>query len=191
MVDNTPIKNKIAAAKQKLTNISNPSTLSDWQGIAIFSILDTYVELECFIINSYTNYAIGESSVSGYKPTLKIAFPDKESVEKFHKKINGFVKIDVIEYLYKDVFDNENNKNPFSNLFETQLKSDFSILESIRNIICHKSDSSEKAFFNKCNNGRQINLEDYLFHSNTHPLKKTFELLTSIEIISESIVTPI
>lgn len=190
MIDNSLLKNELKLSISKIK-----ATLKTHQPIDVFSeaqfaFFNAFVDLEQFIITAYIGYALGEVSIAGYKPTVKIIFPNEIALRKFHHPIDKFITVKIIKELYNDMFDNTVSKNPFANLFETTLYDDYLKMESVRNVIAHKSQEAYSNFYKKCNGNTHILLTNYLFVKN-----KTFDVfykfMQKILDISDSIVNPI
>ncbi len=186
IIDNTSLKsfidNEIYKANMAL---SNGTIIQD---NITYSFLQCFVKLEQFIIDSYKKYAIGYKSNFNFKPKRLVKFQNELAVEKLHSKIESFITINIINYMYLDVFERGIIKNPYSNLFETTMLSDYKKMEAMRNLICHRSEKALKNFYNKCTFGAIITIEDYLTNNNC---QNFLYYLTKIKDISESIVNPI
>lgn len=190
MIDNTLLKNEINLSVSKIKSTLKTHQPQDVYSEALFTFFNAFVDLEQFIISSYIKYALGDSSIAGYTPVVKILFPNEAALRKFHHPIDRFITVKVIKELYNDMFDNATAKNPFTNLFETTFFDDYVKMESVRNVIAHKSQEAYNNFYKRCNGNTHILLTDYLFVKN-----KTFDMfynfMQTILDITESIVNPI
>lgn len=189
-VDNTQLKNNVLRDKLVIQEMLKNYTDTDVYPFATFSLFSRFVELEQFIINSYIKYALGEISLSGFKPCVEINFKDEETLRVFHKPIDKFITVKTIKETYTYMFgDGSLIKNPFESLFKINY-GDYERLESIRNVIAHRSQEAYEKFFNKCTSGATCSIDDYLYKYNG-AFTNYNKWLKFIVDITDAIITPI
>ena len=190
VVDNTQLKSNISNDKLMIQEMLESHVETDVYPFATFSLFSRFVEFEQFVISAYIQYALGEQSSSGFSPYIEIDFKNEENLKMFHKPIDKFVTIKTIKDLYTVMFgDGITVKNPFSSLFHNNYP-DYEKLESIRNLIAHKSPEAYEKFYNKCNNRAPCTLDDYLFRYNGAFANYNM-WLKFIENMSDLIISPI
>lgn len=190
VVDNTQLKKNIEKDQLTIQELLKTHTDTDVYPYATFSLFSRFVDLEQFIISSYINYALGEMSLSGFKPHVEINYKNENTLRIFHKPIDKFITIKIIKDIYFYMFgDGSTTKNPFDTLFKINFHN-YKCLESIRNVIAHQSPEAYKNFYDHCNSGAPCTLDDYLYKYGGH-FTNYNRWMEFIKEISDMIVTPI
>ena len=140
-------------------DILNAITLwTDWANkpenkrydIALFKI---WIQFEKFMADLFINYATGNSSEVGFKPSLKLCFSDESHLNVFLREGNRtYVEYPTqIKKLSKHIF----TKDPFDVIFsDNNISNAYNQIIAIRNYIAHVSGESKAKLIKTCFGGR-------------------------------------
>jgi ribosomal protein S18 len=149
MINNQNLLEKISEWSIELKNNNNKHIH--------FAFLEIFIEFENFLMNSFIEYSLGNSSEKGFFPSLRINFSDKEHLEgllKCNKQFIDYIK--KIEEVKKYIF--EENTCPFTKIFATaEFTTYFKQMQIIRNFITHQSEESKRKYVDKVLNPNGIN----------------------------------
>lgn len=116
--------------------------------IALFKI---WIQFECYLNYMFTQYAIGNSSSSGFAPLRKLHFIDESHFNVFMRS-QGQTYVDYMKKIDTHsghIFES----NPFDVIILDERRALLLQIKAIRNYIAHESYSAKKEVINKCFNG--------------------------------------
>lgn len=153
-----------------MTTTDINTAISEWSSwaasthrydIALFKI---WIQFEKFISQLFVDYCIGNTSESGYSPTLNLQFKDETQLNAFlvqgNKKYIEYP--DRIQRLSKHIFET----NPFDIIFaDSTNKTAYDQIVAIRNYVAHESGEAKIKLIKTCFSGNSNNFKepnDYL-----------------------------